>query len=97
MLYDNDSILMYHSIAYMHALSLCIFRRKTPLRPFDTRLQMIQKEHLYFSVYIRLLLFISMLCSGKGKRFSNREETSCLPLLDAGFEPRVSDTKSPAD
>ena len=28
---------------------------------------------------------------------SNRNETSRLPLLNAGFEPRVSDTKSPAD
>ena len=28
---------------------------------------------------------------------SNRKETSCLPLLNAGFEPRVSDTKLPAD
>ena len=37
-------------------------------------------------------------CSGAGKRYSNRKETSCLPLLKAGFEPiRVSDTKSPAD
>ena len=29
-------------------------------------------------------------CSGTGKRFSNRKETSCLPLLNAGFEPRGS-------
>ena len=37
-------------------------------------------------------------CSGTNKRYSNRKETSCLPLLRAGFEPiRVSDTKSPAD
>ena len=37
-------------------------------------------------------------CSGTGKRYSNRKETSCLPLLKAGFEPiRVSDTKSSAD
>ena len=28
---------------------------------------------------------------------SNRKETSCLPLLNAGFEPRVSDPKSPAN
>ena len=38
-------------------------------------------------IYICLLL-ISML--------SNRKETSCLPLLNAGFEPKVSDTYSPA-
>ena len=30
-------------------------------------------------------------------RCSNRKETSCLPLLNAGFEPKVSDTYSPAD
>ena len=29
-------------------------------------------------------------CSGSGKRFSNQKETSCLPLLNAGFEPRES-------
>ena len=29
-------------------------------------------------------------CSGTGKRYSNRKETSCLPLLRAGFEPRGS-------
>ena len=36
-------------------------------------------------------------CSGTGKRFSNLKETSCLLLRNAVFEPRVSDTKSPAD
>ena len=35
--------------------------------------------------------------SGTGKRYSNRKETSYLPLLNAGFEPRVSGTESPAD
>ena len=33
---------------------------------------------------------------GNVYRYSNRKEKSCLPLLNAGFEPRVSDTKSPA-
>ena len=28
-------------------------------------------------------------CSSTGKRFSNREETGCLPLLNAGFEPWI--------
>ena len=32
-----------------------------------------------------------------GQRYSNRKETSCLPLLNAGFEPEVSDTESSAD
>ena len=36
-------------------------------------------------------------CSGTGKRYSNRNETSCVPLLNAGFEPGIPDTKSPAD
>ena len=36
-------------------------------------------------------------CSGTGKRYSNRKETSCVPLQKAGFEPGVPDTKSPAD
>ena len=36
-------------------------------------------------------------CFGTGKRYSNRKETSCLPLLNAGFESGVPDTKSPAD
>ena len=40
--------------------------------------------------------------SGTGKMlwhsyYSNRKETSCVPLLNAGFEPGVLDTKSPAD
>ena len=30
-------------------------------------------------------------------RYSNRKETNCVPLLNAGFEPGVPDTKSPAD
>ena len=36
-------------------------------------------------------------CSGTGKRYSNRNETNCVPLLKAGFEPGIPDTKSPAD
>ena len=39
----------------------------------------------------------SFRCSGTGKRYSNRKETSCVPLLKAGFEPGIPDTKSPAD
>ena len=34
---------------------------------------------------------------GTGKQYSNRKETSCVPLLNAGFEPGAPDTKSPAD
>ena len=29
-------------------------------------------------------------CSGTGKRYSYRKETSCLPLLNTRFEPKVS-------
>ena len=32
----------------------------------------------------------SFRCSGTGNWFSNLKETSCLPLLNAGFEPRGS-------
>ena len=35
--------------------------------------------------------------SQKPNRQQNRKETSCVPLQNAGFEPRVPDTKSPAD
>ena len=53
-------------------------------------------SHLALAVYINVV--VNFWCSGTGKRYSNRKETSCLPLLNAGFEPiRVSDTKSPAD
>ena len=38
-------------------------------------------------IYICCCLFR---CSDTGKRFSNRKETRCLPLLNAGFEPRGS-------
>ena len=36
-------------------------------------------------------------CTGNREVISNRKETSCLLLLNAGFEPRVSGTESPAD
>ena len=45
--------------------------------------------------YTYLLLLISMLWHRK--RYSNRRETSCVPLLNAGFEPGATDTKLPAD
>ena len=45
--------------------------------------------------YTYLLLLIR--CSGTGKRYSNRKETSGVPLLNTGFEPGAPDTKSPAD
>ena len=51
-------------------------------------------SHLALAIYI----FVVVNFDAVGKRYSNLKETSCLPLLNAGFEPiRVSDTKSPAD
>ena len=47
--------------------------------------------HTYIHTYTHTCLL------GTGKRYSNLKETSCLPLLKAGFEPKVSDTYSPAD
>ena len=47
--------------------------------------------------YTCLLLLISMLWHRQAI-YSKRKETSCLPLLNAGFKPiRVSDIKSPVD
>ena len=46
--------------------------------------------------YRCFLLLMSMLWHRQAI-YSNRKKTSCLPLLNAVFEPRVSDTKSPAD
>ena len=40
---------------------------------------------------------VTWACSGTCKRYSNRKETSCVHLLNAGFEPGVPDTKSLAD
>ena len=53
----------------------------------------------YVSTYIHTYMFVvGFRCSGTGKRYSNLKETSCLPLLNTGFEPiRVSYTKSSAD
>ena len=41
------------------------------------------------------LLLISRLWHRK--RYSKRKKTSCVPLLNAGFEPGAPDTNSPAD
>ena len=45
-------------------------------------------------IHIWCCLFRS---SGSGKRYSNRKETSCVPLLNEGFETGAPDTKSPVD
>ena len=56
-------------------------------------------SHLALAFYIFVVKYWCCLfrCSGTGKQYSNRKETSCVPLLNAGFEPGVPDTKSPAD
>ena len=42
-------------------------------------------KHTYIHTYIHVCCWFR--CSGTGKRYSNLKETSCLPLLKAGFEP----------
>ena len=71
----------------------------TNVRIYDDNNNMI-----YMCVYIHMVfvcmyayLFVSIHCIyvvnfdalATGKRYSNRKETSCLPLLNAGFEPKV--------
>ena len=56
--------------------------------------------HTYIHTYIHACIHnccCLFRCSGTGKRCSNRKKTSCVPLLKAGFEPGIPDTKSPAD
>ena len=47
--------------------------------------------HACINAYIHVCCW-SYWCSGTGERFSNRKGTSCLPLLNAGFEVRKSET-----
>ena len=62
-------------------------------RPYDQQavsppdLTAIWHSHLALAIYI---FAVNFRCSGTGKRYSNRKETTCLPLLNAGFEPRGS-------
>ena len=62
--------------------------------------------HTYIDTYIIVVNFDALAQASDiqierrqvaGKRYSNRKETSCVPLLNAGFEPGVPDTKSPAE
>ena len=48
-------------------------------------------SHLTLAIYIYMFVVV-ILCSGAGKRFSNRRKTICLPFLNAGFEPWKSET-----
>ena len=65
-------------------------RAFSPLNPTVSWL-----SHLALVIYIFVVVNFDAL--GTGKRYSNRKETSCVPLLNTGFEPGVPDTKSPAD
>ena len=57
---------------------------------------LISTAHPYIHTYIHTYMFLcELLCSGTGKPISNWKETRLL--LNAGFESKVSDTKSPAD
>ena len=47
-------------------------------------------SHLALAIYIFVLVNFDALAQASD--FSNRKETSCLPLLKAGFEPRGSQT-----
>ena len=44
----------------------------------------------WYNIMYGLICCCQFGCSGTGTRFSNRKETGCLPLLNAGFEPRGS-------
>ena len=66
----------------------CDQRTFSPLDPTVSWL-----SHMALAICIHVCCWFR--CFDTGKRYSNRKETSCLPLLNAGFEPRVSDTKAP--
>ena len=52
-------------------------------------------SHLALAIYIFVVVNFDALA--QGKRYSNRKETSCVSLQNAGFELGVPETKSPAD
>ena len=71
-------------------------------RPYDQRAfsplnpTAVWHSHLALAIYMFVVVNFDALAQASYIR--NWKETSCLPLLNAGFEPiRVSDTKSPAD
>ena len=49
---------------------------------------------LALAIYMFVVNFDAL---AQASDFSNRKKTSCLPLLNAGFEHRVSETESPAE
>ena len=53
-------------------------------------------SHLALAIYMFVVDHFDALAQASDL-YSNLKETSCLPLLKAGFEPKVSDTYSPAD
>ena len=52
-------------------------------------------SNLALAIYIFVVVNFDALAQASD--ISNRKETSCVPLLNAGFEPGAPDTKSPAD
>ena len=53
--------------------------------------------HVSADVQATIIRWCKFWSTGKREDISNRTEISCLPLLNAGFEPRVCGTDSPAD
>ena len=64
-------------------------RAFSPLDPTGSWL-----SHLPLAIYIFLVVNFDALAQASDIQ---RKETSCVPLLNAGFEPVAPDTKSPAD
>ena len=58
--------------------------------PHNSYLKTNTNKPILVYIHTCALLLILMLCTGK--RFSSRKETSCLPLLNAGFDAGKSQT-----
>ena len=52
---------------------------------------------IYIHAYIYTCLLLLILMLWRRQAIFESRETSCFPLLNAGFEPKVSGTESPAD
>ena len=71
-------------------------------RPYDQRafspLDPTAVWHSHLALAIYMFVVVNFDALAQASDILIEKETSCLPLLRAGFEPiRVSDTKSPAD
>ena len=65
-------------------------RAFSPLGPIVSWL-----SHLALAIYIFVVVNFDALAQASDIQI--QKETSCVPLLKSGFEPRIPDTKSPAD